>query len=251
MCLILQEKIKDAYLGLTDKQLTDFYTHNPDGVGLMYYYRKKVRVIKALPKNAKEFITLFRTHQRHAPIVHLRMRTHGEISIANTHPYSIGNTGAYLVHNGILGGQDTHTPKMSDTWHFINDMLNPLIKHDINLIHEPWLQEMVGKYVGNNRLVIMTPDGRTSYINSDQGVVHDGIHYSNTYAWSAPQTRKPYSYQSFTQYNAYELYDTDLELSVDGMLDYSFDFYTAAYQQPEKFSEVCYDLVERFYAGDV
>ena len=117
-------------------------------------------------------------------IAHWRMRTHGAINKANCHPYTVVPGQLEMMHNGILHTGNKADPSMSDTWHFIQDYLAPLSKHGAGLIHEPALVALIAEFIGDNRFAFMTEDGRLTVINRDDGMEHQDLWFSNTYAWS-------------------------------------------------------------------
>jgi predicted glutamine amidotransferase len=127
MCLLVTQSSSSPIL--SDAWLEDFYDFNSDGVGVMFANNGDLVIKKILPKSAKEFIQFYRSDiQGRDCAFHLRMRTHGEIDLSNCHPYEVLNRAEHgidlwLMHNGILSTGNKANPKMSDTWHYINDFL--------------------------------------------------------------------------------------------------------------------------------
>ncbi len=176
--------------------IEDIYSHNSDGLGIMYHTTHGVKVVKLLPKTAAEArkaIEALPTDDREVAI-HWRMRTHGNIDKENCHPYPIGH-GAWLMHNGVLHTGNKADQTKSDTWHFAKNYLSTL---DADVLHNPQYLDMLGEFIENNRFVIMTADGRMSWVNEDQGIKSNGVVFSNTYAWS-PGLLIP-GYRSYTSY---------------------------------------------------
>jgi hypothetical protein len=216
MCLLIQAtsaKIRDTLLN-TQGLLADIYDSNSDGLGIMYAARGEVFVQKHLPQNAAEvrkIIDAMPDDDREVAL-HFRMRTHGLIDMENCHPYQI-NADAWLMHNGILHTGNKKDVEKSDTWHFARDYLETL---DPDHLHNPQFVALLGEFIENNRFAILTSDGRMTIVNRHQGVEHDGIFFSNTYAWSPSMLipgyakRHVYSYKDFTHdLGAYKPYHYD------------------------------------------
>ena len=203
MCLIItgaSAKIRSTLLD-THSLLNDIYTSNPDGIGIMYATSKGLKVVKMLPKSladATQFITKLPNDDRELAI-HFRWTTHGHTDLTNCHPYDVVPGYVAMMHNGILHtGNDTDKAK-SDTWHFIRDYLaSPVAEHPA-LVHNEKFRDMVAEFIGDNRFVFMDGDGKMSHVNYDQGIEHDGMWFSNTYAWR-PSRLIP-SYQYSTKYS--------------------------------------------------
>ena len=147
---------------------------------------------KIIPKSAKDFIKFYRSDiQGRDCAFHLRMRTHGNIDLANCHPYEVLNRAEHgidlwLMHNGILSTGNKANEKMSDTWHYINDYLKPMLAGNPDFAFHPAFKALVSDHIGgSNKFVLMDNEGRQVVINEDAGVYWGGLWLSNTYAWSA------------------------------------------------------------------
>lgn len=198
MCLLVTQSKNSPIL--SDAWLEDFFDYNSDGVGVMYSNNGDLVVKKIIPKSAKEFIQFY-----HADIAgrdcsfHLRMRTHGEIDLSNCHPYEVLNRAEHgidlwLMHNGILSTGNKANPKMSDTWHYINDYLKPMLAGNPDFAFHPSFKALIEDHIGgSNKFVLMDNEGRQVVINKDAGVYWAGLWLSNTYAWSASNSagKKP------------------------------------------------------------
>jgi hypothetical protein len=173
-----------------------------------------LKVVKVLPKSladATQFITKLPNDDRELAI-HFRWTTHGHTDLTNCHPYDVIPGYVAMMHNGILHTGNDADKSKSDTWHFIRDYLaSPVAEHPA-LVHNEKFRDMVAEFIGDNRFVFMDGDGKMSHVNYDQGVEHDGLWFSNTYAWR-PSRLIP-SYQYSTKYAA-RYYDT--------MGDYAYD----------------------------
>jgi hypothetical protein len=190
MCLLITQSKTSPIL--SDEWLTDFYDFNSDGVGVMVANNGDLVIKKIIPKSAKDFIQFYRSDiQGRDCAFHLRMRTHGEINLANCHPYEVLNRAEHgidlwLMHNGILSTGNKANEKMSDTWHYINDYLKPMLAGNPDFTFHPAFKALVSDHIGgSNKFVLMDNEGRQVVINEDAGVYWGGLWLSNTYAWSA------------------------------------------------------------------
>ena len=191
-----------AQLLNTPGLIEDVYESNSDGLGVMYTEHGALVTARILPKHhleAREFLAALPDDSRPLAL-HWRMRTHGAITLDQCHPYDVDEETA-LMHNGILDTGNAADTSKSDTWHFIADYLQ---NTGPDVLHNPGYLKMLGEFIGNNRFAIMSADGRLSVVNKDQGIEHDGVWFSNTYAWS-PHLLIP-TYKPRTVYGNYGNY---------------------------------------------
>lgn len=208
MCLLLSRK--GGSPELNEAWLKDFFTKNDDGFGFMYALDGKLHVDKSLGK-VGEFVDKWRQLEAlgHDFVCHLRMRTHGDISLENCHPYQVldGSHGIemWMAHNGVLSNGNSSDTTKSDTWHFIKDYLRPLLDPAVggnpDLIYTPQFKAILGSAIGgSNKLIFLDNLGRLSTINKPSGREWNGMWLSNTYAWSASDAKDekslpiPYKY---------------------------------------------------------
>lgn len=197
MCLLLTRK--GGSPELNEAWLKDFYKKNDDGFGFMYATDGHIFVDKSLGK-VEEFIEKWRTYEAMGIdfVAHLRMRTHGDVSIENCHPYQVldGSHGVemWMMHNGVLSNGNDKDKSKSDTWHFIEDYMRPLLDPAVggnpDLIYSPEFKAILGSAVGGgNKLIFLDNRGQLATINKAQGKVWNGMWLSNTYAWSASDAK--------------------------------------------------------------
>lgn len=191
MCLLITQFENSPILD--EDYLIDFYHYNPDGIGVMYEKNKRLIIKKLLPRSPLEIVDFYKSHiQGKACAFHLRMRTHGDIDISNCHPYEVLNESdhgidLYLMHNGILRTGNSKDTSKSDTYHFIQDHLKPLLVEDPNYAFTDEFISIVGNEIGNsNKFVLMDNLGRQSIINANRGIFWQERWFSNTYAWTPP-----------------------------------------------------------------
>lgn len=184
MCLLIVGKSNSIrqQLLMTPGLIEDIYEKNGDGLGIMYAADGHMHVSKSLPSSAfdaQQMLHSLPDDEREVAL-HWRWKTHGDIDLDNCHPYQVNET-TWLMHNGILSTGNAADVSKSDSWHFIQDYL---IGVPDDVLHQAGFREMLGDFIGSNKFAIMSADGRLSVINKDQGISHDSVWYSNTYAWS-------------------------------------------------------------------
>lgn len=189
MCILIHHP-KDACF--TSDQLQDFYSKNSDGFGaIVKKSTGTVEIIKSIGSLAEIEDLYYDQVAMHEAVIHFRMKTHGEIDIANCHPYEVV-PGIWLAHNGILSTGNAADPKMSDTWHYIQNYLKPMLQAHPELMTNEGFIKLVGGHIGtNNKFGLMNEKGEVSIINRASG--YDfwdlankdlTVWYSNTYAFS-------------------------------------------------------------------
>jgi len=192
MCILIHHP-KDACF--TSAQLQDFFSKNSDGFGaIVKKSTGTVEVIKSVGNLAEIEDLYFDQVACHEAVIHFRMKTHGEIDIANCHPYEVV-PGIWMAHNGVLRTGNAKDPKMSDTWHYIQDYLKPMLQAHPELMNNEAFLKLVGDHIGStNKFALMNDKGEVAIINRESG--YDfwdlankdlTVWYSNTYAFSPYQ----------------------------------------------------------------
>lgn len=198
MCLIHTHNVDTI---LSDAWIENFYDHNADGIGVMLSEPdengvKQLVIKKFLPKTAADAVKFYHDNIKGKKcVVHWRMATHGDVDLLNCHPYEITPLNSahplWMMHNGVLSRGNYGDKSKSDTWHFIQDILKPMLDPaqggNPDLAYNPGFRELVGDAIGNgNRFVFMDADGDISIVNRWTGVEWNYMWMSNTYAWDAP-----------------------------------------------------------------
>lgn len=212
MCLLVNQPKATSF---TDEFLSDVYSKNKDGLGVMYAEGGKVHVFKCLPANAQDFIDFYRAHADGKDCVwHARMQTHGDIDMDNCHPYRVTDD-IWMAHNGILSTGNDADATRSDTWHFIRNVLTPALTANPDLLLDSDWQAFVGDMIGTgNKFGFVRSDGKIVVINKRAGVEFVGAWLSNTYAWSPVKFGFQVAYQGSSGYaqgqgSGYGSYDRD------------------------------------------
>lgn len=189
MCLMVQQTQPTKF---SDEFLIGVYKSNSDGIGVMWAEDNHLHYRKALVTSAKEFISFIREHaEGRACCWHARMKTHGHIDLTNCHPYPVtgfdGRDDEYpvlLMHNGVLSTGNNKDATKSDTWHYIQEIIRPLLAQHPELLTNPGFKTLVEKHIGTgNKFAMMDAFGNTVILNRQAGVEYNGAWLSNTYAW--------------------------------------------------------------------
>ena len=207
---------------MSNEWLADFYSHNADGIGVMWSEAGQLHVEKLVPKNLKELQKFYRKYADGKNCaVHLRMRTHGDIDLDNCHPYQVFSEAdgypLWLMHNGVLHTGNAKDTAKSDTWHYINNIIKPALAGRPEQFMSSWFQTLIEEHIGTgNRFVLMDAHGNVQTFNHDTGVMWGDVWMSNTYAWNATKAGlvKPYA-SSYNKYSksayGYGNYDDDYD----------------------------------------
>lgn len=159
------------------------YDNNPDGWGFAAARGGKL-VVKKGVSSFNNFKKKFYEFRNCPSIVHFRIRTSGDIDDRNCHPFMVSPNLA-VIHNGILDIQCNVNKKMSDTWHFVTQVLRP--------IHEsapafPWnlgLSFLGESFLGNgNKMVFLSATGEHTIWNSDLGHTTKDRHWWSNYSYT-------------------------------------------------------------------
>src|SRR3990172_4138376 len=163
---------------LSDETLKNCWDNNPDGAGFMYVENDILHVKKGY-LNYEEFYNAYKEKEQTTVVLHFRIGTHGEINKEMTHPFNVTNELAF-VHNGIISGVST-SKEYSDTWHFIEEILKPILIRHNSIIKLKAFQKLINDFIGWSKLIFMDNKGQCLIFNSEKGEEDKktGIWYSN------------------------------------------------------------------------
>lgn len=158
---------------------------NPDGWGIMYLWEGKPKHRKGL--DTKSFFEAYDELGDLEMYIHLRIKTHGNVTIKNAHPFVITGSGEevfYLMHNGVFNIACDIDANRSDSWHFAKKVVKPLIDAAIKAGKDP--HELIRSEPFRNlmsrthdKIVIMDKLGGVRY--GPWQTLDTGMHVSNTY----------------------------------------------------------------------
>ena len=217
MCLIIN---KPEGVDFDEAFLRGVYDLNQDGVGVMYAQDATIFTRKIVPKTFDEVLSFWEehVHPERACAIHFRMQTHGDVDLTNCHPYQVLSAEdgypLWLMHNGILRTGNLRDTTKSDTWHYIQAYLRPMLLRNPEFFLNPVFAELIGEHIGDdNKFVLMDAYGNVVTVNEHVFVAHNGAELSNTYAWDTTGTvhhSRRWSYPKHKS-SAFLLDDDDLE----------------------------------------
>lgn len=229
MCVILQ-----APKGVTpkDDMLEAAYANNADGFGIFFPTKGgKVHAHKILPKTFDDVLKVWKQYkdERVPKGIHFRLKTKGSIEKANSHPFRVLSKSqhgreVWLMHNGTITNAPAKVEDRSDTWHFVNYLLRPILAANPELVEDENFHKMMSDMVGRDRLLLL--DGQTgtfTKINPTCAGGHekDNIWISNSYGLRDKTATKNTPVHNTYSYNR----------------PYGYDYawnegYTSTYSQP-------------------
>lgn len=184
MCLIVHCP-KD--IELPESLALRSFNNNPHGWGVMYAKNGKVLTARGL--GVADYLDTLDRLKDEDFVVHTRVATHGDINIANTHPFKVTKN-VYMMHNGIISNYKVINPRMSDSWHFAK-WLAPIVNGGEILDDKDFI-DVIGRRIGKgNKIVLLRGDGKVFIVNEDQGVEYKNMWLSNDYSiWAPPPMSK-------------------------------------------------------------
>lgn len=151
MCLIFTNKANQSY---NRKALESAFRSNPDGLGILLWDGSQWIVERHLDTPLEPILDKLSTYDKFA--IHFRYATHGKISLANCHPFSLGE-GYYLMHNGVLPYNPSKSNR-SDTWQ-LSQYLKAMGVSRFTKGQWKAFLPILKESIGGDRILIATPRG--------------------------------------------------------------------------------------------
>lgn len=244
MCLLITQPEGVVF---DDAFLRGVFSRNRDGLGVMYAENDTFHMRKILPRNYEQMKAFYDEHiAGRACAVHWRMKTHGDIDLDNCHPYEVISEAEgyplWLMHNGVLHTDNLKDQTKSDTWHYIQDYLRPMLLKNPEWFMSAEFSALVGAHIGSNRFTLLDAFGNMVTVNARQGVEHNGAWLSNTYAWDT----------TGTQHNKPAVgawgWGSSFEPDVGPLFDMAFEPGSSAFAaDSDDWVEALMDLLEQVY----
>lgn len=173
MCLAI---FKPADVVIPLESLRNGWLANPDGAGYAFAHKGKIIQRKGFTK-LTEFLEDYQKaaarYKKCPGVVHFRIRSMGDKSESNTHPFEIAD--GVMIHNGTIDGTGASSGTgASDTSKFAD-------KFGKDLTYEFCYKykDQLDKEMGWNKLVMLYKDGSHVIINEKVGHWKEGVWYSN------------------------------------------------------------------------
>ena len=171
MCLLIVSK--DGKLPSADS-LENAWSNNSDGFGICWVRDGKLHISKTL--NKKNVKRILKKAEGFPYVAHWRFATHGSEDISNVHPFQFCGNYA-LAHNGIINNVTIVDKSKSDTRHFVDYWIKPLVEAGVDILG---FKSAIEGFVGNgNKVAIIKADGSYIIANEKLGKWDNGIWYSN------------------------------------------------------------------------
>jgi len=175
MCIIIY---KPAGITLFPETMRNSFEHNKDGAGFAYVEDGKITVEKGF-FTFKSFETAFKPHEKKQALLHFRIKTHGDYSEENCHPFHI-TTNAVFAHNGIIYRMPYDQNK-SDTALFNELVLQNLVRvYGKRILFDSVFKGLLEGYTMNSKLVFLDNSGKFTIINEKDGEWNSNCWFSNT-----------------------------------------------------------------------
>lgn len=173
MCLAI---LRTSGATIPEDAIRQGWISNSDGGGFAYVKNNKVQVSKGFMKLV-DFLEAYNkaVKENHSSpfLIHFRIRSQGDTSPDNTHPFVIP-TGA-MIHNGTIDGTGAHYGKgPSDTKLFV-DKFKDSLNYDFLNENKPALNTVLRF----NKLVFLFNDSKHLILNESLGKWNQGVWYSN------------------------------------------------------------------------
>lgn len=164
MCLAVY---KPAGLDIPKVNLKNAYDTNSDGCGLCWAADGELHVEKGM-MTFDNFYAAYEAHKDHPMLIHFRKSTHGKKDHENCHPFLFNDGQLALIHNGVIPIKCIEDG-YSDTWHFVNKVLEPLVKDHGVPIDDQALSWFIRVSIGSDKVAVMDAKGETILFNEDKG----------------------------------------------------------------------------------
>ena len=186
MCLIVRRGAGET---VSKEFFEDVWKRNNDGWGIMWVSGKaeRRRARRRVGLDFNDFWNVFKNLQdANIPcLVHMRMKTKGEINTAMCHPYEVV-PGLYMMHNGTISADSIGVPEKewpegaSDSWAFANYIVKPILESSKlsieETIRQPWFNRLISNTLStNNRMVFMDRKGAEAMNTNNWGKTTDGL----------------------------------------------------------------------------
>jgi hypothetical protein len=169
--------LKPKDVTISDDIIRNCWIRNSDGGGYVLSDNKKIIAKKGL-MTLKEFHESYRkdeaTLKSPTALLHFRIRSAGDRSPENTHPFPTGD-GGWMAHNGTFSAWSKTAEKKSDTALFMEefgkDFTFPVISK---------MKLDLGDAIGFwNKLAFLWKNHRYIIVNERHGEWSDGLWFSN------------------------------------------------------------------------
>ncbi len=196
MCLAI---LKPAKASVTDDALRGGWIANSDGGGFAYIHKNKMVINKGFT-SLKEFMASYKAASEKfstSPfLIHFRIRSMGDKSVSNMHPFPVLNGSGALIHNGTISGTDAkYSTGESDTALFVAKYGASLDFDTITKHQKEWDDAL-----GYNKVAILYNDSSYALINEKNGYWNNDVWYSNQSYKNSSSSRRAKTEEEIDDY---------------------------------------------------
>lgn len=194
MCIIIY---RPAVHKLDPQTLVNCWNNNSDGWGIMHH-DPALGVVTERGMDYPSFIAAYDKLDGKEIGIHMRIKTHGKIDLANTHPFQVLNRETHgrefwIMHNGIIRIEETDKTK-SDTWHYVENELRPMLAAGPGLMEVPAFWRHVDERIGTSKFLMLDGNGNFTTLGRSRGTDLFGCWFSNNHShYSAGRGASYYS----------------------------------------------------------
>lgn len=175
MCLAIAKR---KGVEIAKKYLENGFENNDQGAGFAVAHGGNLTISKGF-FTFDEFWDAYAPVRNRAAIIHFRWATHGLTNKDNCHPFELCDGEFAMVHNGVLSIDISSDTDRSDTSHFSELVMTPMLSKVA--FDDPSLKYLVEQAItSSNKLIVMRRDGKMVIYNEKRGEWHNGVWYSNT-----------------------------------------------------------------------
>lgn len=188
MCLAI---LKPAKVVISEETLRNGWIGNSDGAGYAFAHGGKLVTRKGFEK-LTDFLEAinkdFKKYKNSPFAIHFRIRSMGEKSPENTHPFSIAGDVGALIHNGTLDGSGANWNQGPSDTSIFSKEFGDLLTYEFVKTNK----EAINTAIGNsNKMALLYADGSYHILNETHGHWKDDAWYSNRSYTPRPQTVYP------------------------------------------------------------
>lgn len=183
MCIIVW---KPDGIKLFDKTIETCFANNPDGAGFTYVENGELHTSKGF-FTVGAFTEAYRPHETKPALLHFRIRTHGDYSPDNCHPFEVQN-GVVFAHNGVISKMPLDEVQ-SDSMQFNDLVLKKLATvYGPEVLFDPLILNMMEGWIGFSKLVFLAKTGKVAIVGEKLGEWTSGCWFSNP-GWKIAYTK--------------------------------------------------------------
>lgn len=183
MCIAIA---KPAGVEIYKHVLETCFEHNSDGAGFATIQDDKILIQKGF-FDFDSFWNAYEPFQNEQALIHFRIKTHGNISEENCHPFLINDSLAF-IHNGIIPGYGSFSE--SDTRAFKKKMIIPLIEtYGTSVLENLQIKKLLEDHISASKLVFLDAQTRQfTIMNETLGEWNSEVWFSNS-SWKKQKVK--------------------------------------------------------------